>query len=99
MGTDFCACVDSSRVIFTRTFSAGSGDGKEVGGGGGGGREEANLRWSSIPSHLRRDKTLVFNRPGINSDAAEPCRSLNPQIIPLPTQSPPIETKSAENGD
>ena len=95
MGTDFCACVDSSRVIFTRTFSAGSGDGKEVEGGG----EGANLRWSSIPSHLRRDKTLVFNRPGINSDAAEPCRSLNPQIIPLPTQNPPIETKPAENGD
>ena len=64
-----------------------------------GGGEGANLRWSSIPSHLRRDKTLVFNRPGINSDAAEPCRSLNPQIIPLPTQNPPIETKPAENGD
>ena len=33
-------------------------------------------------SHLRRDKALVFNRPGINSDKAEPCRSLNSQIIP-----------------
>ena len=69
-------------------------NGREVGEGGGG-----KPTCSSIPSHLMRDKTLVFNQPGINSDTAEPCRSLNPQIIPLPTQSPPIETKSAENGD
>ena len=52
--------------------------GKWWGGGRGGGKPA----WSSILSHLRRDKTLVFNRPGINSDTAGPCRSLNPQITP-----------------